>query len=70
MVRALSDIWDGEVCTGVIGFELWTVYARSVQRCVQSLLGHLRWDFSQMRPQMPQLSEKKVIFLRYVAKVV
>ena len=40
MFRPLSDIWDGAFCRSVIGFELWTVFVRSVQRYVQSLLGH------------------------------
>ena len=47
MFRALSDIWDGAFCRGVIDFELWTDFVRSVQSCVQTLLGHLRRDFLQ-----------------------
>ena len=47
MFRALSDIWDGSFCGGVVDFELWTDFVRSVQSCVQTLLGHLRWDFLQ-----------------------
>ena len=51
MFGAWSDMWDGAFCRGVIGFELWTVFVRSVQRSVQSLLGHLRWGFLQLVPQ-------------------
>ena len=48
MFRALPDIWDGTFSRIIIGFELWTVFVKSVQRCVQSLLEHLRWSFLQM----------------------
>ena len=48
MFGALSDIWDRAFCRGVFNFELWTDFVRSVQSCVQSLLGHLRWGFLQM----------------------
>ena len=48
MFGALSDIWDGEFCRGAIDFALWTAFVKSVQSCVQSLLGHPRWGFLQM----------------------
>ena len=60
MFRALFDICDGAFCRGVIGFELWTVFVRSAQRCVQRLLGHLRWDFLQI---YPQFSEPCTVFV-------
>ena len=37
MFRALSDIRDGAFCRGVIGFELWTVFVRSVQKIINFL---------------------------------
>ena len=43
MFRALPDIWDWTFSRIIIGFELWTVFVKSVQSCVQSLLEHLRW---------------------------
>ena len=48
MFGALSDNWDGTFSRGVLDFELWSDFATSVQSCVQSLLGHLRWCFLQM----------------------
>ena len=48
MLRALSDILDEAFCKGVIGLSCGLFFVRSVQKCVQSLLGHLRYGFSQM----------------------
>ena len=55
MFRAWSDNLGGAFCRGVIGFELCIVFMRSVQKCLQSLLGHLRWGFLQMCPRFSEL---------------
>ena len=60
MLRASSGICDEAFWRGVIGFELWTAFARSIQWCVQGLLGHLRWGSLQMSPQF---SEPCIIFV-------
>ena len=56
MFKALSDIWHEAFCRDVIGFELWTVFVRNVQRCVQSLLGYLSGAFADvptdLRPEI------------------
>ena len=48
MFTALSDIWDGAFSEVLLVLSCKLFFVRSVQTCVQSLLGHLRWSFLQM----------------------
>ena len=48
MFRASFDIWVGHPAEILLVLSCGLLFVRNVQRCVQSLLGHLKWSFLHM----------------------